>query len=556
MTLKGMSLVPCGLMLAVALAPAAYGSTPCGTLKKASVPADRIGLPTRGAIVRYAQKKRLGGTTFCEVRGDILSIDPQANPIRFQLNLPENWIGKAAQFGGGAFNGYLVTGTGPGVLGDKRKPTPLERGYATFGSDSGHHHHYLFLPQIVNAVNAKFALNDEERHNFASDGLKKTHDVAMELMRAHYGATPSRMYFLGGSTGGREAMMVVDRWPKDYDGVLAAYAAWNQIESDLQFIRISEAIYTKGSGAQRGWLSKRDTALLHSAVLEQCDAADGLRDGIVSEPDGCHFDPAKLRCPDGRAHRGCLSDGQLRTVAAYSEDSTSQFALKNGMTFEPGYNVLRGADLTGTQGLCRHAYHPAIPLLNSFLYVVSDGVLRFFLTKDPHFATLTFDTQTGSSPGLETGHWIAGIRQQSEEDDASAADLTPFATHGGKLLLVHGTADTTIPTNASVLLYQRIVKSMGKEKAEEFLRLYLIPGFGHGGGTFDAAFDALGTLDAWADKGIKPGHLDVDDQHSTRSRPMCSYPAWPKYVGGNPDLAASFTCTSAETSPPQLAAAH
>ena len=516
---------------------------PCRSLKGMSIASSEIGLPTRGAVLTSAKHVGNGDEKFCKVLGEVRSVDPHAEPIRFEVNLPQNWNGKAVQFGGGAFDGYLhqSDGLGATVVGDKSRPTPLQRGYATFGSDSGHHHHYTFLPDILNALNAKFALNDEERKNFASDGLKKTHDVAVALMKVRYGAGPRRMYFIGGSTGGREAMKVVDRWPQDYDGVLAAYAAWNQIESDLQFIRISQAMYSKEPNGESGWLAPDKTKLLRDAVLKACDAQDGLKDGIISDPADCHFDADTLRCHDGKDHNGCFSDGEERTVAAFVTPQGSDFAVENGIRSEPGYNVLRGTSLVGSMGLLSHPFHPPIPLANSFYDLVGDGVLRFFLTKNVHFNSLDFDTQTGGPQGK----WIPSILQQSVEDDASLADLTPFERRGGKLLLVHGTADATIPTEASVFLYQRIVQAMGQRRADSFMRLYLIPGYGHGHGVFNAGFDTVGVLDEWADQGIAPMNLIVADEnkHATRTRPMCAWPSWPKYIGGDVNSAASFTCT-------------
>ena len=526
----------------LAWAFAASAADRCHDLETLKISSTEIALPTRGAQIRSAKKVANAHGGFCKVLGEVRSVDPAADPIRFEMNLPETWNRKAVQFGGGAFDGYLRQSDGlrATVVGDPRQPTPLEQGYATFGSDSGHHHHYLLLPDVVNAVNAKFALNEEQRKNFASDGLKKTHDVAVALMKARYDAPPTRMYFIGGSTGGREAMKVVDRWPEDYDGVIAAYAAWNQIESDLQFIRVSQAMYTKGKDGQSGWLSSAKTKLLRDAVLNACDAQDGLRDGIVSDPADCHLDALKLRCRDGKDHKGCLSDGQERTVAAFATPQVSNFKVQNGSDLEPGYNTLRGADLVGNMGLFRHPFHPPIVLLNSFYYLVGDGVLRFFLTRDPHFDALTFDVKNGG-PG---GRWVPGILQQSAEDDGSLADLSPFERRGGKLMLVHGTADSTIPTDASVLLYQHIAEAMGQTRTNGFVRLYLIPGFGHGHGTFNAGFDTVGTLDRWADQGLTPTGLIAFDNNkgARRARPMCEWPSWPKYTGGDVNAAASFHC--------------
>ena len=532
-----------GLLFACFL-PAIAQAAPadCGSLRHHGFSPSAIALPTQGAVVTSARLIRRDGPAFCRVLGKIKSIDPAAQPIRFEVNLPDTWNRKAVQFGGGAFNGWLhqSDGLGQTVVGDNNQPTPLARGFVTFGSDSGHHRRYLLLPDIFNALNPRFALNDEERRNFASESLKKTHDVAVALMQLQYGDKPRRMYFVGGSTGGREAMMVVDRWPADYDGVLAAYAAWNQIESDLQYIRISQAMYSKG-----GYLPQDKTKLLRDAAIKACDAQDGLRDGIVSDPAACSFDPAPLRCPSGKDQHSCLSDAQLQTIAAFAEPTRSSFAAENGMTFEPGFNVLRGADLTGSMGLWHHPMkHPFFPL-NSFYYLVADGVLRDFL-KDPKLSALTFDWKFGGP----NGQFLPAIRQQSIEDDASRADLTDFAQHGGKLILVHGDADTTIPTDASVLLYRRIVAAMGEARADDFLRLYLIPGYGHAHGVFNAGFDTVGVLDAWADQQQSPANLIVVDQNlgASRTRPLCAWPAWPKYDSGDAHLAASFHC-EAVTSP-------
>lgn len=381
----------------------------CSNLRHYVIMAADLGLPTAGGVVQSAHHVRGPGGGYCRVLGQIRSIDPAADPIPFEVNLPQNWNGKALQFGGGAFNGYLRQSDGRGhtVLGDKGEPIPLAQGYATFGSDSGHHKCYLLLPDIFNLVNADFGVNDEERKNFASDGLKKTHDAAVILMQARYKAAPRRMYFIGGSTGGREAMKVVDRWPADYDGVLAAYAASNQIETDLQFFKVSQAMYAKGKNGQAGWMLPSKTKLLRDAVLQACDARDGLRDDIVSNPASCSFDPATLRCRDGGDHRGCLSDGQERTISAVSEPQITTFSVENGMNHNPGYPLLRGADLVGNLGWVRHPFHPALPFFNSFYYLIGDGLVRSFLATNPPFPASNPKVdlfQINTSNGGAVGH--------------------------------------------------------------------------------------------------------------------------------------------------------
>jgi hypothetical protein len=248
-----------------------------------------------------------------------------------------------------------------------------------------------------------------------------------------YGASPARVYFIGGSNGGREALKVVDRWPIDYDGVMAAYASWNQIETDLQFIHITQVMYAKGGAGQAGWLPPAKTKLLRSAVMSVCDAQDGVKDDIISNPSGCHFDPASLRCKDGKDRKGCLSDGQERTVAAFSAPQITTFSVENGMHQEAGYNVLRGADLVGNMGWFRHPFRPAIPYFNSVYYVIGDGVVRSFLTHGPQVSLFDIDTRNGSALGHDPKQYLPRAREQSVEDDASLADLSPFQRHGGKM---------------------------------------------------------------------------------------------------------------------------
>lgn len=521
----------------------------CTLLRRVIIPASAIALPTHGARVTSAKLSHSGSIEFCKLLGEINSIDPAAQPIRFELNLPTQWNGKALHFGGGGFDGALSVTNGLHTedVGIRTAATPLQRGYSTFGSDSGHHHHYLFLPDIYNELKSSFALNLEERRNYAHDALKKTHDTAVFLIAQRYGASPRRMFFIGGSTGGREAYFVTQLYPLDYDGVLGAYAGWNQVHLDLQFIRISQAEYRAGSSSlagskklTRGWLPTSKTRLVVTRVMQACDALDGFRDGIISNPGACHFSLPSLSCPVGQDHKTCLTPGQLQTLETFNTEQRTAEPLVHGVQTMPGFNITAGTDLTGSLGLLKRPFHPPVYLLNSFHYVVGDGVLRFFLTGNPHFNALTFDTTTGGPYGKE-------LLPQSIASDASDADLSRFAQHGGKFLMLHGTTDATIPTNSSVEFYAMLQAQMGQQALDRFVRFYLIPGFGHGRGVFNAGFDGLGALDRWVETDVPPHDLVVTDnnkaQHS-RTRPLCPYPTWPRYISGDPSQSTSFTCSA------------
>jgi pimeloyl-ACP methyl ester carboxylesterase len=507
----------------------------CEGLRTVTLPASAIGLATTGAQVTSAHRHDEGGMAYCKVMGRIHPVDPAADDIRFELNLPDQWNEKALQYGGGTFDGFLrpADGRGRTAIGLKSQATPLSRGYATFGSDSGHHRNYFPFPDAVNALNAKFARNQEMQRNFAGDALKKVHDVASILIERRYGYRAKRMYFIGGSTGGREALRVAQRFPDDYDGVLAAYAAWDQVELDLQFMRTAKALYAPG-----GFLGGAQTRLISRTVANACDAQDGLRDGIISDPAGCHVQTAALRCADGRRHHGCLSEAQFHTLETFNSEQRTAMPLSDGVDSIPGYNALAGMDLGHAVGLLHFPLRNPIFLFNSFGYVIGDDVTRNFLTVGRHFDSRSFDTATG-------GQWHDELIQQAREIDSTDANLRPFLEHGGKLILVHGTVDAVIPTNSTVDYYERLQATLGVEATRSFARIYLVPGMGHGIGKFDAGFDTIGTLDAWADKGIAPRDLVVTDNHSGRTRPLCEWPAWPRYTGtGDVNSASSFACTS------------
>jgi hypothetical protein len=528
------------LASSLALAPSTPAQTTspaqsCNSLRNLEIPASSIALPTNGARVHSAKLVH-NPDEFCKVRGRILSVDPAADPIRFEVNLPTQWNHKAVHFGGGLFDGWLgaTNGLGHPAVSIASDPTPLSRGFATFGSDSGHHHHYLFLPDVVNVLRSSFARNPEEKLNFDHDGLKKTHDAAIAIIQQRYATRPARTFFLGGSTGGREAYFVVQRWPDDYDGVLGAYAGWDQVQLDLQFIRVSQAMYAPG-----GFLPKTKTRLLANAVMQQCDILDGAKDGIISNIAACHFDPATLVCPNGRDNKTCLTRQQLHTVQVFATEQKTAQPLHNGVHTMPGYNILAGANLTGSMGFFHHPEHHPKIFLNSLYLLIGDGVLRNFLTGDPHYDALQFDTASG-------GPYAPGLQRESAASDASDTDLSRFAAHGGKLILLHGTADTTIPTNSSALYYSMLEDTMGKAAVDKFVRFYLIPGYGHGRGPFNAGFDALGILDRWLDTNTPPtSHTVIDTNAGSggRTRPLCPYPTWPEYSGqGNLNAATSFTC--------------
>jgi len=225
---------------------------------------------------------------FCRVLGRIAPVDPKAPPIRFQVNLPLTWNGRTVQYGGGGFNGLLISGLALPPSAPFDSPSPLAQGYVTYGTDSGHETKPGEPPQ-------QFALNEEAFVNFSHAAYKKVRDVAVTLVERAYGARPEKLYFVGSSEGGREGLTMAQRYPESFDGIYARVPVINW--TGLQHVGVRDGLATWGDG----WLRPAQVKLVHEAVLAACDAQDGVADGLVADPVGCkkRFNAAKLQCAAG-----------------------------------------------------------------------------------------------------------------------------------------------------------------------------------------------------------------------------------------------------------------
>ena len=533
----------------------------CAQLGGMSIAAGSIGLPTTGAVVTSATVVPAAGSgatavgEYCRVLGDIRPVDPAAQNIKFQLNLPATWNGKAMMFGGGGYNGTIATGVGNVPAGPTDKQVPLGRGYATFGSDSGHQ-----ADPVTTSRDGSFGANDEMLRNFASDAIKKTRDVATALIDARYARRPDRTYFAGGSTGGREALFAVTRWPADFDGAIVLYPAWNAAALDLQFGRITRAL-----AQPNAYPSRAKRRLLLDASTAACDALDGVNDGLVSNVAACNasFDPrtaqfngAALRCAGGTdTGDGCLSDAQINAFEVTNTPLVLPYRLASGETTYPGFNTW-GTDFgaTGTSPL-----QPTIVTLslgtlapaNPMPPVTAAGAppygstfwdqwIRFFVTRDANANSLAVDPQ---NPGALQSR----IVELTGLQDVNSADLSAFQARGGKILMAHGSHDALVSTRATAQYYTRLRNAMGAAQVDGFVRYYEIPGYGHAASSvFNAAWDSLTTLENWVEGSNVPPAQVVADTAGVpgRTRPLCAYPAYARYVAGNVNAAGSFTCTA------------
>jgi hypothetical protein len=265
---------------------------------------------------------------FCKVLGHIAPRDANAPPIKFEVNLPVDWNGRSLQYGGGGFNGVLITGLGLPPAYPFDKASPLARGFVTYGTDSGHEAKPGEPPQT-------FALNDEAFENFAHVAYKKVRDAAVDLMQRAYGKQPAKMYFMGSSEGGREALTMAQRYPEDFDGIFARVPVINWV--GLQHAGTRSGLVTMGEG----WINPAQVKLVAAAVLKACDKADGAEDGLVANAVACKasFRPETLRCAAGQSGDQCLNDAQIKAIDTLHDVYKFPFALANGLDDYPGWGV-------------------------------------------------------------------------------------------------------------------------------------------------------------------------------------------------------------------------
>ncbi|GAB7190969.1 tannase/feruloyl esterase family alpha/beta hydrolase [Kineococcus sp. NUM-3379] len=528
------------------------GATPveqCSDLAGMTIADDAIGLPTGGAATFSAVPVGAGGTgaqaygPHCLVSGHIEPVDPTAPDINFQLALPEEWNGKAVMLGGAGLNEFIPPLTNASNLwGAQKAPLPLSRGYAVFSSDSGHQPRQGEPP-------AAFGADAEALRNYAGDALKKTRDVAVTLISSRYGRAPAKSYFIGYSKGGGEALAAAQRWPADWDGVVAGAPGWNVTAVALNMLRTAQVVATPGA-----WLDEAERHTLHTGVAGVCDTLDGADDGIISNVRACgaEFDPSRLRCPDGEdSANTCLSDVQLAALQRLNRPEPLSYVIGAGETSLPGlpiYLADHGGGVPGSEhealltqlgiyGSTPPAFPPTPRM--SLNLSLADGVIRHMIVGDPHFNTLAMD--------IPSGHGMAPHIEAHSALFSNITDLSAFRDRGGKLLMWTGTADPAVRTSAHY--YTRMQADMGAAEVDSFVRYYEIPGAQHGpSSVFQPEWDQLAAIEGWVEDRVDPADdlIATDDSGVRgRTRPMCSFPTWPRYDGsGDINDAASFTCAS------------
>ena len=543
----------------------ANAAVACGALVGSSIAASQIAEPTGGAVVTSATYRLAVPDTvnadntavvqatpdFCEVLVDIKPSDPAAPTIKSQVNLPTTWNGKKLQFGGSGFNGSLVRGILPSRNAPPDVAMPLTRGYMTAGTDSGHQTGATDVPFA-------FALNAEALTNFAYAAYKKTHDVAVHLGLTYYGIRPVKSYYMGGSEGGREGMMMAQRYPNDYDGIVSIDPVMN-FTALQTFGNYAGGIVQSKPG---GWLGGK-VQLVHDTVKAACDSLDGISDGVVSNYLECRplaesALTAKRCTTGGDEGSTCFSDAQLESLQALYTGYTFSFPLANGMTSYAGFGY-GGEGLVGG-GWDRWVVGTVAPTTTNMsnasasrIYQFGNGFVRYFIAQDASFDPLGFDP----------ANFTDRVQFVSSIMDATNPDLSAFFARGGKLILRENLSDSAQSPYTGLNYFDAVTARLGSSVVSNSFRAYVATGLPHtssgiAGGSANApsygiagSVDLLAPLEAWVEKGVKPADqlnlvnkTAVPPYSTTSSRPMCRYGSYPHYTGTDPTSAASYTCVS------------
>ena len=464
---------------------------------------------------------------FCRVTA--LSRPSPDSDIQIEVWMPANsWNAKFRGQGNGGFAGQLDYGA---------LAIALLQGYASAATDTGH---------AGNSAEATWALGHPEK--IIDFGYRAIHEMTMvgkAAVKAFYGDAAKYSYFAACSNGGRQALMEAQRFPEDYNGILAGAPAnyWTHL--------LASALWDAQATTldPESYIPNTKVPAIAQAVVAACDANDGVKDGIINDPRQCHFDPATMLCKEGNSD-SCLTEPQviaLKKLYAGPSDS-------HGKQIFPGF-VPGGEPGPGGWPLWITGPAPAKGLLFAFDY--------------GYFANMVYQKTDWDYKSANLDDAVSGSDKKfASVLNSTEPDLQPFATRGGKLIVYHGWSDAAISPLNAIDYYESVVKRMGQPSVDSFLRLYMVPGMQHCDGgpgvdvfgenglaaVKDSRHDIYAALEEWVEKGTAPSAIiaaKMDGEGPAAkvkfTRPLCAYPQQAKYKGsGDPNDTASFACTAAK----------
>lgn len=468
----------------------------CTDLTKGSTAMTTITLAAKveaGNFVPVGGREIAGLPAFCRVAAT-LKPTPDSE-IHIEVWLPSDWNGKLMAAGSGGWGGSI----GYGGMAEA-----LRRGYATAATDDGH-----------TGGSASFVVGHPEK--LIDFAYRAEHEMTVEakrLIEVFYGRAPKFSYWNGCSGGGREGLLQAARYPDEFDGIIAGDPA--NIRRNAWALWVASETFKNPETS----IPSAKYRTIHNFVMNACDAADGLKDGLIEEPESCKPDFAKLECK-GADGAECLTAAQVKAVNAIVSPATGASGKVWFPRLEPGAELQWGRLAGGPE--------PASLFLDEFRYVV--------------YANPRWDWRS-----FELDRDAAKAHAVDKDVDEMNPHLEAFVQRGGKLLLYHGWADQQVAPMSSVEFYEDAVKDSGDPKGE-WIRLFMAPGMGHcGGGEGPDSFDKIGALEEWVERGKAPEEIVAEhrsDGKVDRRRPLCAYPMVARYNGtGDVNDAASFHCAA------------
>ncbi len=438
---------------------------------------------------------------FCRVLGVVRPVED--SELQFEVWLPaQHWNGKFRGVGNGGYAGSISQG---------ELAAAVTAGYAAASTDTGHR---------AGGTNATWALGHSQKVvDFGWRAIHETAEKGKAITAAFYGNAPQRSYFQGCSNGGRQALMEAQRFPADYDGIIAGAPAnyWTHLMTravwDAQALLNDPAAYIPAT----------KVPAIENAVVAACDAMDGVTDGVIDDPARCKFDPATMQCK-GADSDTCLTMPQVGALRK----------ILSGPQSSKGVAVFPGTALGGAAGGGGwSAWLTGLAPEKSQGYAFGT---QFFINMVYQNAAWDFHTFSVDRDMQAADEKLAGTLNSTDPD------LAAFRARGGKLILYHGYSDAAIPAQSTIDYYTSVVRKMGLKNVETFVRLYMAPGMQHcGGGPGPNVFNMPTQLERWVEQDGAPG--PVIARKDQRTRPLCPYPQVAKYTGaGSTDDAANFVC--------------
>jgi feruloyl esterase len=497
----------------------AFGQQNCEHLTKLALPGVAIGSATAIAAGPFSLPSASGASpvnvpAFCRVIAIVL---PE---VKFELWLPAQWNRKFMGVG----NGGLA-----GVISYAAMVDPLRRGYAVSSTDTGHTN--------AGPGDGTWALGHMERIvNFGRRGVHLMTEAGKAIVVAFYGGAPAHSYFSGCSDGGQQALTEAQKYPRDYDGIIAGDPAnnWTRhyVGGHLWAILAMEG---------DGYIPAGKVPVIANAVNNACDALDGIKDGVLNDPRLCHFDPAVLQCQAGDGP-SCLTSSQVEAVKKLWAGPRD----KDGGQIYPG--LLPGGE-AGTGGWAN--WITGIEPGKSGHARLGLPAFKYFVFENPDwdFHTFRFENVSGFDSDVDYMDEKLGAFFNAVDPD-----LRPFQLNNGKLIHYHGWSDPDITPLNSINYYQSVVDLAARSSnhalhdTKDFYRLFMVPGMQHcTGGPGPSRFDTLSALEQWVEHGTAPDKIVAShvaaDGSVDRTRPLCPYPQQAQWKGtGSTDDAANFGC--------------